>query len=81
MKLGVHPVSWVGIFLFAVALPLWVFDIFLGREISVGTLFGPDFPRASTPLWLVVVVLAALVYLVGRVLEVVGKFKEHRAGR
>lgn len=81
MKLGIHPISWVGLCVAVAAIPLWVLDIFLDRTYTVASVLGADAPGASTALWLVIVILGALIYLVGRVLEVVGKFREHRAGR
>jgi len=66
LKLKLNWISLAGLVLLIAAVALHALDVWGGKSWTVGTLLGPDAPWANVYLWLVLLVLAAIVYLVGR---------------
>jgi hypothetical protein len=67
VKIDLNRICIAGLVLFGVALALFAIDHLTGSPLTMGRILGPDAPWAPIPVWLIIAVLSAVVYLVGRV--------------
>jgi hypothetical protein len=67
-RLDLNWVCIAGFAIFGVALAIFGIEHWTESPITVGRILGPGAPWALIPVWMVLAVVAALVYLAGRVL-------------
>jgi hypothetical protein len=69
-----------GFILFGVALALFAFEHLSQSSLTMGRVFGPGAPWAPMPVWVIIVILSAVVYLAGRVVWFARHYFTRRGG-
>ena len=65
LKVDINKTSIVGLALGVVAIVVAIFDEMIGSP-TVSTILGPEAPFAPVALWMILALVAVVVYLVGR---------------
>ena len=67
IKVDINKTSLIGLAIGLVAILMAVFDKRLGSP-TLATVIGPAVPFANVPLWMIIALVAVIVYLVGRLI-------------
>jgi putative exporter of polyketide antibiotics len=67
VRFDLNRICIAGFVLFGVALALFAYEHVTEESITVGRVLGPGAPWAPIPVWMIIAILSAVVYLAGRV--------------
>ncbi|MCU0724852.1 MAG: hypothetical protein MUE73_03540 [Planctomycetes bacterium] len=80
VRFDLNRICIAGFVLFGVALVLFAIDHQTEGSLTMGRVFGPDAPWAPMPVWMIIVILSAIVYLAGRVVFIARHYSARGKG-